>query len=252
VVIFRDITKEKELEETRKNLLSLASHQLRTPLSGTRWLIETLKKGLKGSFNKDQEEYLDEIYKINERMTELVHDMMGILRIEGDVTQVQKKLTSTDAVLNALLDTLEGAIKSKQIVLRLPENSNYMINTDPLILRNILESLVSNAINYSATGSEVIISIKKNSTQLVFSIKDFGIGIPKKEQRQIFERFYRASNAKTFDTNGTGLGLYITSMLAKKIGVLLSFESEEGVGTTFYVHVPYSVTEHGNTNEASV
>jgi len=78
----------------------------------------------------------------------------------------------------------------------------------------------------------------KRADEIIFAVKDSGIGIPRDEQRQIFERFYRASNAKTFDTRGSGLGLYIAAMLAKKIGAHLSFESKEGVGSTFYVHLP--------------
>jgi len=139
-----------------------------------------------------------------------------------------------------MLESLNGAMKSKQITLRLPDDRGDEITTDPLMLRNILECLVSNAINYSNPEGEVTISIEKSPTELVFGVKDSGIGIPRDEQSHIFERFHRTSNAKAFDTHGTGLGLYIASMLAKKIGVLLSFESEENKGTTFYIHIPYS------------
>lgn len=243
VVIFRDITQEKELEETRKNLLSLASHQLRTPLSGTKWLIETLKKGLKGPLSEGQIEYLDEIYNINVRMSSLVQDMMEILRIEDNVDQAHRERVSVASIFYTLLETLNAAIKSKEITLHLPDDLGDEVTTDQLMLRTILECLVSNAINYSKPKGEVTVSIEKKAGELVLAIKDFGIGIPKEEQSHIFERFYRASNAKTFDAHGTGLGLYVASMLAKKIGVLLSFESEENMGTTFYVHVPYSDSE---------
>jgi len=239
VIIFRDTTSDKELEETRRNLLSLASHQLRTHLSGTKWLIETLQKGLQGPLTEEQKEYLNEIYKINERMTSLVNDMMGVLRVEGNVDQAHKERVSVASIFYTMLESLNGVIKSKQITLRLPDDRGDEITTDPLMLRNILECLVFNAINYSNPGGEVVISTEKSPKELVFSVKDSGIGIPRDEQSRIFERFYRTSNAKAFDTHGTGLSLYIASMLAKKIDVLLSFESEENNGTTFYVHVPY-------------
>ncbi|HAS84548.1 MAG TPA: hypothetical protein DCS23_00520 [Candidatus Yonathbacteria bacterium] len=242
VGIFRDITKEKELEKARGDLLSLASHQLRTPLSGTKWLIETLRKGIHGPLTAPQIEYLDELYKINERMTGLVHDMLGVLRLEGGDTKTKKESTSTKNLIGTVFETMRGVAESKQIAIRAPENTDYTINTDPLLLRNILESLVGNAINYSESGREVTLHVEQKPLWVIFSIKDSGIGIPKGEQRQIFERFYRASNAKTFDTRGSGLGLYIASMLAKKIGAHLSFESEEGKGSTFYVHVPYPQT----------
>lgn len=241
IEIFRDISKEREIEKTRGDLLSLASHQLRTPLSGTKWLIETLKNGLKGPLTVGQREYIDEIYRVNERMTSLVHDMLEVLRIEGDNAQIKKERVSTKVLLSTIFETLHGVAESKKISIKIPENADFTVNTDPLLLRNVLESLVSNAINYSETGREVVISVEKDDSEIVFAVKDSGIGIPKNEQRQIFERFYRASNAKTFDTRGSGLGLYIAATFAKKIGAKLSFESEAGKGSVFFVRLPYTI-----------
>lgn len=252
IAVFRDITKEKELERTRGDLLSLASHQLRTPLSGTKWLIETLKSGLHGPLTPGQVEYLNEIYKINERMTALVHDMLGVLRMEGDVVKAKSEEVSIKDLMATLFETFHSVAESKGMKIELPKNADYTISTDSLLLRNILESFIANAINYSERdGGNVVMNIEQKNSELIFSVKDSGIGIPRSEQRQIFERFYRASNAKTFDTRGSGLGLYIASMLAKKIGALISFESEEGKGSTFYVRVPYhkssSLPENGTS-----
>lgn len=241
IEIFRDITKEKEIEKTRTDLLSLASHQLRTPLSGTKWLIETLKRGIHGPLTAGQTEYIDELYKINERMTSLVHDMLGVLRIEGDGAQTKKENISTKNILATVFETLHGVAEDKQMTIQLHGDADFAVSTDPLLLRNILESLVANAITYSESGREVVVSVEQKEDAVVFSIKDSGIGIPRDEQRQIFERFYRASNAKTFDTRGSGLGLYIAAMLAKKIGARLSFESEEGKGSTFFIHLPQNM-----------
>lgn len=252
IEIFRDIMKEKEIEKTRGDLLTLASHQLRTPLSGTKWLIETLKTGLHGPLTPGQTEYLNEIYKINERMTSLVHDMLGVLRMEGDVSKAKNEEVSIKTLMATLSETFHGVAESKGMKIELPEKVDYIANTDPLLLRNILESFISNAINYSEPGGSVVINIEQKDSELLFSVKDSGIGIPKDEQRQIFERFYRASNAKTFDTRGSGLGLYIAAMLAKKIGARLSFESETGKGSTFYVYIPYSTKEALPENATSV
>jgi len=252
IAIFRDITKEKELEKTRGDLLSLASHQLRTPLSGTKWLIETLKTGLHGPLTSGQTEYLNEIYKINERMTGLVHDMLGVLRMEGDTAKAKNDDVSIKTLIDTLSETFHGVAESKEMKVELPEKTDYTVNTDPLLLRNILESFISNAINYSNPGGIVIVNIEETDSELIFSVKDSGIGIPRSEQRQIFERFYRASNAKTFDTRGSGLGLYIAALLAKKIRARVSFDSEEGKGSTFYVYVPYHKTNSLPENGTSV
>lgn len=252
IAVFRDTTRENEIEKMRRDILSLASHQLRTPLSGTKWLIETLKKGIHGTLTKNQEEYLDQIYKINERMTALVHDMLSVLRIESDTAQDKKERVSSATLFDALFETLNGALKGKHITLQLKKTGKYMIESNRIILQTILENLVSNAIAYSPNESEVVVNIEKNPTEFIFTVKDSGIGIPKDEQQQIFQRFYRASNAKTADTRGTGLGLYIAATLAKKIGASISFESEEGKGATFYVHIPHPAAEVLPENATSV
>jgi len=240
VIIFRDITNEKELEKTRRDLLSLASHQLRTPLSGTKWLIETLRRGVHGTLTEKQTEYLDQIYKINERMTNLVRDMLGVLRMEGDINPAIKEDVSLQTLFGVMIETLGNTAKSKEVDLQILKTDESTIHTDPLLLRNILECLISNAINYSNEKGTVIVETKKDNEDIVFSVKDSGIGIPADEQRQIFQRFYRATNAKTFDTKGTGLGLYIAATLAKKIEAKLTFESTKDVGTTFYLRIPVS------------
>lgn len=238
VEIFYDTTKEKEIEKTRGDLLAIASHQLRTPLSGTKWLIETLIKGVPGPLTPPQTEYLSEIYKINERMTSLVGDMLGVMRMEGDTIPIKKSAVSTTEIIKTALENFNQIAKGKHITISVEKDSEYIVETDPLLLRNILDCLISNAVNYSNIDGAVLIGMKKDSDEITLSVKDSGIGIPKDEQKKLFERFYRASNAKTFNTRGTGLGLYIASLLAKKIGARISFESEEGKGSTFYVHIP--------------
>lgn len=202
-----------------------------------------MKKGIHGTLTKNQEEYLDEIYKINEQMTTLVHDMLSVLRMEGDTTKVKKEKVSLATLVDALFKELNSTAKGKHVTLRLIKNGEDIIETDIILLRTILDSILSNAINYSPDKSEVIVSIEKEKNEFTLTIKDSGIGIPKNEQRQVFQRFYRASNAKTYDTHGTGLGLYIASTLAEKLGVHVSFESEEGKGTSFYVQIPNSLPE---------
>ncbi len=108
----------------------------------------------------------------------------------------------------------------------------------PEILKAILGTLLSNAIDYSKPGQKIILDVEENPETIIFFVRDFGIGIPKKEQSRIFERFYRASNAKNLKPSGTGLGLNITKMLAEKIGAEISFESKENKGSVFYLNIP--------------
>lgn len=248
VVIFRDVTKEKELEKIRRDFLSLASHQLRTPLSGTKWLIETIQRGVIGKTTKKQGEYLSQIYKINERMIKLVFDMLGTLRLESGAAVVQKETIPISQLYEELSLMMTTAAKAKGVILHnvLKNHKMVVVETDITMLRGILECFISNAINYSSPGQEVILDMKEESTTFTFLVKDFGIGIPREEQKRIFERFYRASNAKALKPEGTGLGLYISSMLADKLGAEIVFESAEGKGSTFYLRVPKKVVSNNN------
>lgn len=236
--VFYDITKEKELERIRMDFLSLASHQLRTPLSGTKWLIETMYKGITGKITKKQKEYLDDIYKINEQMIMLVSDILNTLRLESENTLVKKEKIPVLSLFRDILITVTAAAKGRKVALQGPLNHRTLIiKTDPEILKSILGIFLSNAIDYSMPGQKVILDIKEESGAAVFFVRDFGIGIPKVEQKKIFQRFYRASNAKALEPAGTGLGLNIAKTLAEKIGAGISFESEENKGSTFYLRI---------------
>lgn len=238
VIVFNDISKEKEDENTRRNFISIASHQLRTPLTGIKWLLETLKKKNYGPLTKKQEEYVDEIYKTNERLMFLVHDILNLLQVEDGVTVAKKERAALSMIFEATQETLHASAERKNITLVMPPNVSLEIVTDPLLLRTILETLLSNAINYSNPGEKVVVSLDSTTAEHIISVKDQGIGIPKEAYPHLFDRFYRAENAKDFDVSGTGLGLYIASLLAQKLNVKLSFDSEVDKGTTFYIHIP--------------
>lgn len=240
IEVFHDVSAEKELEKMRTSFLQIASHQLRTPLSGTKWLIETLQRKIHGTLTVGQEEYLAELYNVNERMIRLVQDMLSFLRLESGDMQVKKEPVSVASFYGEMVIMLGSAAKNAGIVLT-DATKDYVavtVETDTQMLRTILESLVSNAIAYSKSGDEVVLGAKEEADSAIFFVKDTGIGIPKEEQRRVFEKFYRASNAKLVRPSGTGLGLAITVMFAEKIGGKVWFESEEGKGSTFYLRIP--------------
>ncbi|MDP3769399.1 MAG: ATP-binding protein [bacterium] len=243
VEVFRDITKEKELDRSKSDFLALASHQLHTPLSGTKWLLETIQRGVVGKTTKKQKEYFDQIYQINERMIRLTSEMLKVLTLESGNQTIKREEISVFKLCEELMRMMELAAQAKGITLHnaLKKHKTLFVETDLQILRIILEAFLSNAINYSKSGQEVIFDVKEETNAVVFFVKDRGIGIPEHEQKEIFERFYRASNAKTLKPDGTGLGLYIATLLSKKIGAAILFESEENKGSTFYLRVPKKV-----------
>ncbi len=238
--IFRDVTREKEIEKLRIDFLALASHQLRTPLSGTKWLIETIRRGVTGEVSKKQQEYLEQIYQTNERMIALVYDMLDVLKIESGETAVKKKNFSPHELYNDLEVLTEPVIKKRGVIMRnvLPADSKISAFTDFDILKGILEEYISNAAEYTPDGKEIVFDAQEKDGSIVFSVKDNGIGVPKDEHDKIFQRFYRASNAKEFRPDGTGLGLYRASLLAEKINARLWIESDTGKGATFFASIP--------------
>lgn len=238
--VFHDITKEKEVEKMRIDFLALASHQLRTPLSGTKWLIETMQRGILGKTTRKQKEYIGEIYQLNERMIQLVSEMLNALRLESGVESIKKEMVLISNIYKDISISMMAAAKSKRIILRntLKDNGTAAVETDKEILKSILECFISNAINYSNSGQEVALAVEEKKSDIIFSVRDNGIGIPEEEQKKIFERFYRASNAKALKPAGSGLGLNIAKILAEKIGGDISFKSKENKGSTFYLRIP--------------
>lgn len=239
VEVFYDITKEKELEQMRMDFLSLAAHQLRTPLSGIKWLIETMLRKIPGEITKKQREYLDDIYKINEQMVRLVTDILSTIRLESEETLLKKEKISVESLFKDILARVSAAAKEKKLKLKIPLNHRTLtMETDSEILKSILGCFLSNAIDYSKPGQKVIFNVKEESKEMIFFVRDFGIGVPRNEQKRIFERFYRASNAKNLKLTGTGLGLNIARTLAEKIGAKISFKSKENKGSIFYLCIP--------------
>ena len=240
VGIERDVTKERAIDKAKTEFVTLASHQLRTPLSGTKWLIETMQRGVIGEPNPKQKEYLENLYQINERMITLVSDILNILTLESGVTAVKKEKIPVLKLYEDLLLTMEPAANSKKIKLKatLRDDDKTFVKSNFLVLRTILENFISNSICYSEEGEEVIVGVNEDPKEIVFSVKDNGIGISKDDKNKIFERFYRGYNARMAKPEGTGLGLYTSSLLAQKIDAKITFESEEGRGSTFYLHIP--------------
>lgn len=239
VGIERDITEEKIKEKMRTDFMTLTSHQLRTPLSGTKWIIETLQKGVFGPVNEKQKEYLGVLDSSNKKMLELVSDLLNIVRWESG-KQVEPEIINVDSLFGELMAKFASVAASRDVILEsgLSRYSGWKLKISKHFFCSILENILSNAITYSPPKHKVVLSVFEEGALLVFSVRDFGIGIPQEEQKKIFERFYRALNAIRFKPEGTGLGLSVAAELAKKIGVKISFQSEENKGSVFFVRVP--------------
>lgn len=254
--IERDITHAKEVDRAKTEFVSLASHQLRTPLSAINWYSELLLSGDAGPLSKEQNEHLDEIYLSSKRMVELVNALLNVSRIELGTFIVQPEPTDIVALMKEVLTELKVMSDEKHISIHEKCQKLPNIDVDPKLTRIIFQNLLSNAVKYTPPSGGVSISIKLQKKGTLFHgtklsrsmvtivVSDTGYGIPKRQQHLLFQKLFRADNAKEKDTDGTGLGLYIVKSIIEHSDGFISFTSVENKGTSFYVAIPSSGMTH--------
>jgi PAS domain S-box-containing protein len=240
VEVFRDITKEKEIDKAKTEFVSLASHQLRTPLSTVNWYSEMLLTGDVGEVTPDQKKYLQEIYNGNRRMVDLVNTLLDVSRIELGTFVVESKPTDMVKLAQNVIAEQKQQIEEKNLNFSVSfENNIPSVKIDPKLFRMVIQNLLSNSIKYTPIGGAVSISLSlDNEKNLILKVTDNGYGIPKNQQSRIFTKLFRADNVIGKDTEGTGLGLYIAKSIVEQAGGKLWFESVENKGTIFYATLP--------------
>ena len=243
VVVFEDISKEREIEKMKSEFVSVASHQLRTPLTGIKWFAELMLRGKAGAVSAEQKDFLEQIHSSNERMIKLVEELLNVSRIEtGTKFEIKKVPTNVVEIIDSLTTDLVGLSHSHEVALEKSAGfpTTYELPLDADKIRQVFANLLSNAVKYSKKGGKVIVDLKdtKAENKVLITIKDMGLGIPAKQQSRMFEKFFRADNVQTADTEGTGLGLYIAKAIIEGHGGKIWFESEENIGTTFFVELP--------------
>lgn len=238
VEVFRDITKEYEIDKAKTEFVSLASHQLRTPLTAISWYTEMLLTDNSDSLSSNQDMYIKEIQNGSNRMIHLVNSLLNVSRIELGTFAVESKEVNIKKILKDTLKDLQILIKDKNIQLNIiDENAPQIYIGDPNLLSIILQNLISNAFKYTLQG-EITIRLDVSEKYFVMSVKDTGYGIPENQKEHIFKKLFRADNVKEQDTTGTGLGLYIVKAIVEQSGGHIDFTSKEGQGTTFKVCLP--------------
>lgn len=245
---FRDITREKEMDRAKSEFVSLASHQLRTPLGIMKWYIEALKDV---KYFKDAptsiKDYFDEIYKSNERVLSLVRDLLAISRI--DEGKVQDKPVPLDIapVIREIVSGAKVIADKKKILLELKVTKKKIpeITIDKMRFREVIENLVINSVNYTGNNGKVTISIDVRKTGFVISVKDSGIGISKNELKMLYTKFFRGEKAIAANPEGSGLGLYVVKSYVEGWGGNIVVKSQEGKGSTFTISLPVPKTRKG-------
>ena len=239
LIILHNITREKRVERMKTEFVSIAAHQLRTPLSAIKWTLKMFTEGDFGKITPKQKEFMEKIYKSNERMITLVNDLLNVAHVEEGRYIYKKSFTDIGKMCQDIVQLYKGELERKHIkfnFIRPDVLPGVMVDQEKIRMtfRNIFE----NAIKYTPKGNEITVSIKNFDNELEISISDSGVGIPEKEQDRIFSKFFRGGNIIRMETQGTGLGLFIAKNIVEAHKGRIWFESEENKGTTFYFTLP--------------
>ena len=245
IMLLRDITKEKSLDEERSEFISVTSHELRTPIAIAEANLSTaLLPDMSKGISKPTKELLEQAHNQTVFLGDLINDLTTLARAErGDLMPEIERLNPNEMV-EKLVEEYKTEAKSKKLKLEVGEVKSQEVWTSPLYVREILQNFVTNALKYTPQG-QITLGVKDAGPgRVVFSVKDTGVGISSSDKSKIFSKFYRAEDYHTRSTRGTGLGLYITLKLAEKIKAKIWFDSKLNKGSVFYLEVPILHPHH--------
>jgi PAS domain S-box-containing protein len=242
VQLFRDITDELKMDKMKSDFISLASHQLRTPLSSVNIYANMLMDGLGGELNELQSNFTRTILSSVQRMNELIDTLLNITRIETKGIEISPSPVNIRNLIDEVISGYSGEITDKNLHLQTTADGQLCIKTDRQLLKEIMVNLLTNSVKYTPSEGAIEINVQKNNNNIVMSFKDTGYGIPINSQPSIFTKFFRADNILTHDVSGTGIGLYLTKMITESLDGDLWFESVENKGTVFYLTLPLDLS----------
>jgi PAS domain S-box-containing protein len=240
VVVVRDVSLERQLEHAKSDFLSIAAHQLRTPLGSMRWNLELLLGGDYGKIPEEANSVIAQISEGNKWLLALVNDLLDVSRLDqGKIKNVVMETLIAPIIANVVSEN-EMAAHTKDIRILSPITVKpfHPVMVDPDLFHEVITNIVSNAVKYSLKGGVIEVDGEERDGKIKIWVKDSGIGIPEKDYGRMFDKFFRARNAVHSETVGSGLGLFVVKTYVELWNGRVWFESKEGVGTTFFIELP--------------
>jgi two-component system NtrC family sensor kinase len=248
-VIMQSFERLAETNRLKSEFVSIVSHQIRSPLTNLKWIVELLMSGILGKIEDKQTEYFKILKENLERMQELVSELLTVSRIEATKLVFRREEFSLENMIRDLINEFKPIAKSSNVKLEFSADKNLpRVYSDPFQILQVVENLLYNAIRYtnfpcSANENEkgsgkVIVRLFKKGNVAVCEVEDNGIGIPAGDQKFIFQKFFRAENVRRYQTSGSGLGLYICKSIIERSKGKMGFKSTEGRGATFWFQLP--------------
>lgn len=239
LVTLVDINNQKIVDRAKSEFVSLATHQLRTPITAIKWNLDLLKRSLGDGLTEKQVDYLTKASRNVTRMIALINDFLSVSKLETGTFSTVATSIDLSTYLHDVLGEYQQTIEEKQISIKTSfEPPTLTITTDENLFHIITSNLLSNAVKYTRQGATISVSYVAQENTFLLKIADSGIGVPAHELGNLFKKFFRASNAQLYRTEGTGLGLYIVKESVEKLGGEIDVQSTENVGTAFTMKFP--------------
>lgn len=240
LLAFEDVTIKKQLETQKDDFIGIVSHELKTPLTTIMAYSQLLGKYLKNNHDEKGSLYLSKMTNQMERLTQLIASFVNVYKIQTGKLILNKTSFILDNLIMEIISNYK--LTNKSYIVEFRVHSNIPVYADRERIAQVLVNLISNAIKYSPKATKVIVKSIYEPKKVTVSVRDFGFGITKDEQKKVFERFYRVQNKKEYKISGLGLGLYITSEIIYQHKGKIWIVSEEGKGSTFYFTLPIKQT----------
>ena len=231
--------KKKSTEYKLAEVISIVSHQLKTPLAVIKGYLEVLISEDLGKINPKQKEYLKNALENTQRMIGLVKDLLDVSQIEENKLEFKTRPSSLEEIIKETAKEFSYLSRAKNCTLSFKVLGEIpLLDIDPLKIKQVVTNIISNAIEYNKRRGSVEITLKRKGNNVLFSCKDTGVGVPRSDRKKVFTKFYRSETAIGLTPSGLGLGLFISKAIIEKSGGRIWFESEEGKGSTFCFTLP--------------
>ncbi len=232
-------SKEENIGHKVGEVVSVVSHQLKTPLSVTKGYLEVLLSGDMGSLTDGQREYLTDALENTNRMVNLVKDLLDVSRIEQGKMEFQPRITDLKELIDETIKGFAFLAKAQNCWITFSVKGEIpMLSIDSLKIKQVISNFIDNALNYSKGRSSIILTLKKAGKNIVFSCQDNGVGISNEGAKKVFTKFFRSEEAIGLEPTGSGLGLFIAKAIIEKSGGKIWFKTKQSEGTTFFFSLP--------------
>ncbi len=234
----------KELDATKDEFISMASHQLRTPLTSIKGYLSMVLEGDVGPVTKNERKMIQTAFDSAERMVFLIADLLNVSRLQSGKFVIENKPTDLAKMIESQVEQLQETAKNHRLTLSFAKPENFpTLSVDETKIQQVVMNFMDNAVFYTPSGGSIEVRLEATDKEVIYTVNDTGLGVPKAEQAHLFTKFYRANNARKARPDGTGLGLFMAKKVIVAQGGAVIFKSTEGKGSTFGFSFPRSKVE---------